>query len=69
MAKAFQLRQSADFEIFEKTRMVGTVRVKPSGILWAPKGSHSWFRVNIEDFGAYAQRHGTKTRVRAKHSN
>lgn len=68
MAKEFRLRQSADFEIFEGNRIVGTVRVKPSGILWAPKRSHKWSRVSIEDFGAYAQQHGAKTKVRAKHS-
>jgi hypothetical protein len=60
MAKEFRARQFDDFEILENQQMVGTVRVKPSGILWSPRGSHSWFRIGIEEFGEYAQKHGTK---------
>jgi len=66
MAKKFGAPTSQDFEIFDelndKWEMFGTLRVRPSGLLWAPKGSHVWFRLSIEDFGAHAQQHGTKQR-------
>jgi hypothetical protein len=64
MAKKFGETTSQDFEIFDETdgewEKFGTLRVRPSGLLWAPKGSHVWFRLSIEDFGDLAQRHGTK---------
>lgn len=58
--KAFRPRQFEDFEIMEDDQVVGTLRVKPSGVLWAPKGSHSWYRVDLEKFGDYAVENGTK---------
>jgi hypothetical protein len=60
MAKEFSARQFEDFEIRQDGEIVGTLRVKPSGILWAPKGSHSWYRVSIEEFGEYAKNNGTQ---------
>ena len=64
MAKKFGEPTSQDFEIFDeingKWEMFGTLRVRPSGLLWAPKGSHDWFRLSIEDFGNLAKAHGTK---------
>ena len=40
--------------------VVGEVRIKPSGILWRPKGSHSWYRVTLEQFADFAVKSGTK---------
>ena len=39
--------ESEDFDIVSEGKMVGSVRIKPSGILWRPKGKHSWFGVSI----------------------
>src|SRR5258706_10832073 len=58
MAKEFSARQLEDFEIQEDGEVVGTLRVKPSGVLWAPKGSHYWYRVGIDQFGDYAKEKG-----------
>jgi hypothetical protein len=60
MAKEFRAPTSQDFEIVENGQVFGTLRVRPSGILWAPKGSHQWYRVSIEQFAEYAEKNGTK---------
>jgi hypothetical protein len=59
MAKEFKAPVSQDFEILDGGQVFGTLRVRPSGLLWAPKGSHNWYRVRIEDFGTYAVKKGT----------
>jgi hypothetical protein len=58
--KEFNVPEFAQFEIKEGGAVFGTVRVKPSGILWAPKNSHYWFKLGIEKFGTLAETHGTK---------
>lgn len=34
----------------EEGKIIGRLRVKPSGILWKPKYSHYFYRVWLEDF-------------------
>lgn len=60
MAKYFGARKFEDFQIKENHKVVGTLRVKPSGLLWAPRSSHRWYRVEISKFGDYATKHGTR---------
>ncbi len=60
MAKSLRRPEFEDFEITDGGKVVGSVRVKPSGILWKPKGKQSWHRLSIEQFADYAERHGTK---------
>lgn len=62
MAKnSFRSQKFYDLEIVsEAGEVVGNVRVKPSGILWAPKGSHSWYRVSLADFEKFALANGKK---------
>ncbi|HEY4215018.1 MAG TPA: hypothetical protein VGM84_26310 [Steroidobacteraceae bacterium] len=62
MAKEFRAPTAQDFEIIEDGEVVGHVRVKPSGVSWARKGSHSWFRVPIEEFADYAENNGSKSK-------
>ena len=50
MVKSIKRAEFEDFDIEDAGKMVGSVRIKPSGILWRPKGKHSWFGVNIEQF-------------------
>ena len=58
---AFRPRKFEDFEIVdEEERVVGHVRVKPSGILWAPKSSKRWFGVHIDDFAKYMEENGKR---------
>ena len=63
--KSIRRAESEDFDIMEpddtgKHRVVGTVRIKPSGILWRPKNKQSFFAVTIEDFGEFAEAKGKK---------
>ena len=32
---------------------VGTIRIKPSGVLWKPSGAHRYHRVSLEAFAAW----------------
>jgi hypothetical protein len=49
-----------DFEIQEDAKAVGTIRIKPSGILWSPKGKHDWYGVSVEQFAEFAEANGKK---------
>ena len=31
-------------------RVIGTIRIKPSGVLWKPSGAQSYHRVSLGDF-------------------
>ena len=58
---SFRSQQSADFEIINhKSEVIGKIRVKPSGVLWKPKSSHSWYGLTLEQFGAFAVKNGSK---------
>ena len=39
---------------------IGHVRVKPSGILWAPKDAKVWHRISLEKFARFCERYGRK---------
>jgi hypothetical protein len=57
----FNPRKYEDFEILDGCKKkVGEVRVKPSGILWAPKGAKNWYRVDLKKFAEFMEQHGTK---------
>jgi len=62
MAKnSFRSEKFYDLEIVnDGGEVVGNVRVKPSGVLWAPKGSHFWYGVPLDDFARFALEHGKK---------
>jgi hypothetical protein len=57
----FNPRKYEDFEILDGARKkVGEIRVKPSGILWAPKGSKRWYRVDLATFAKFMETEGTR---------
>ncbi|KUR72344.1 hypothetical protein AQZ52_03505 [Novosphingobium fuchskuhlense] len=57
--KEIRRSKSEDFEIIEEEGgKVGTVRIKPSGILWKPKGKHKWLGVSVEEFAEFAEKNG-----------
>jgi hypothetical protein len=57
----FSPKQFEDFEILdEKGAKVGDIRVKPSGVLWSPKGEHSWYGVDLDTFGKWMVQNGKK---------
>jgi hypothetical protein len=47
--------QSYDHTIYKKLSgaKVGEIRVKPSSILWKPKGAHKYSSVSLEDFAEW----------------
>lgn len=58
--KTIQRAQSEDLSIMEDGVKIGTIRIKPSGILWKPKGKRNWFGLTLDKFGALAEEHGRK---------
>lgn len=56
--KSIKRSVSEDFVIMEEGNgKVGTIRIKPSGILWKPKGkSAKWFSVTVEEFAKFAKK-------------
>ncbi len=51
--------------IVNDTGTVGTVRVKPSNILWKPSGAQKYFNVSMEAFVAWITDPKTKARKTA----
>jgi hypothetical protein len=49
-----------DFEILDGVTKIGSIRVKPSGVLWAPKGSHDWYGLNLKQFADFMEKNGKK---------
>lgn len=57
----FRPRKFEDFEIVDgNEKVVGHVRVKPSGVLWAPANSHVWHGVSLDVFADFMQNNGKK---------
>ena len=58
----FRPRKFEDHEIVDgDNKVVGHVRVKPSGVLWAPANSKVWYGVygvSLENFRAFMEEHG-----------
>lgn len=55
----FNPRKYENFEILDgDSKKVGEIRVKPSGILWAPKGSKRWYRVDLKKFAEFMEQNG-----------
>lgn len=44
----------------DDNKVVGHVRVKPSGILWSPKNGKDWYGIPLSDFAAYMEGNGKK---------
>ncbi len=41
-------------------KVVGHIRVKPSGVLWSPKNGKDWYGLSLTDFADYAAKNGKK---------
>jgi hypothetical protein len=55
----FASRKFEDFEILDGSKhKIGEVRVKPSGVLWAPRGAQKWFRVDLDTFAKFMEANG-----------
>jgi len=55
----FRPRKFEDHEIVNgRKKVVGHIRVKPSGVLWAPANSKKWFGMSLERFSTFMQKQG-----------
>ena len=58
---SFRPRKFEDFEIVDaENRVVGHVRIKPSGILWAPSNAKVWYGVSLGAFAQFMEEYGKK---------
>jgi hypothetical protein len=58
---SFKPKKYEDFEIVDGAgKAAGAIRVKPSGILWSPKGKHNWRGVDLASFAAFMEKNGKK---------
>jgi len=58
---SFRPRKFEDFEIVnDDNRVIGHIRVKPSGVLWAPTDAKMWYGVSLNEFAAYMQQNGKR---------
>lgn len=57
----FRPKKYEDFEIInDAQRVIGHIRVKPSGVLWAPSGSKVWYGISLDEFSSYMEKKGKK---------
>ena len=58
---SFRPRKYEDFEIVDDNqKVVGHIRVKPSGILWAPSNAKVWYGISLDEFARYLEKYGKK---------
>ncbi len=58
---SFRPRKFEDHEIVDvEKKVVGHIRVKPSGILWSPKNGKDWYGVPIAEFARFMEDKGKK---------
>jgi hypothetical protein len=57
----FRPKKFEDFEIVDdQQHTVGHIRVKPSGVLWAPPNAKQWYGVSLEDFRIFMEANGKR---------
>jgi hypothetical protein len=58
---SFRPRKFEDHEIVDSNgKVVGHIRVKPSGILWSPKNGKDWYGISLTAFAAHMIATGKK---------
>lgn len=58
---SFRPKKFEDFEIVDADdKVVGHIRVKPSGILWAPTNAKVWYGISLAKFQEFMQSEGKK---------
>ena len=58
---SFRPKKFEDFEIVDHDhRVVGHIRVKPSGVLWAPANAKVWYGISLSDFSQHMEKNGKK---------
>jgi hypothetical protein len=44
-------------------KVVGHIRIKPSGVLWAPANSKTWYGIRLDKFAEYMLTNGKKQQM------
>lgn len=58
---SFRPRKYEDHEIVDASnKVVGHIRVKPSGVLWSPKNGKDWYGISLAEFADFVERNGKK---------
>lgn len=58
-SKYFGGATAQDYTIYDNDGVVGHIRIKPSGVAWKAKGTHSkWLMLSVEQFSELAMKHG-----------
>lgn len=58
---SFAPRKFEDHQIVDQAgKVVGHIRVKPSGILWSPKNGKVWYGISLDKFAEYIEEHGKR---------
>ena len=58
---SFRPRKFEDHEIVDGSgKVVGHIRIKPSGVLWSPKNGKDWYGVSLSDFASFVETNGKK---------
>ena len=59
MNNRFEPEKYHDLKIVTNScETIGHIRVKPSGVLWAPKNAKKWYGVDLDAFAAFMEREG-----------
>lgn len=58
---SFRPKKYEDHEIVDAdNKIVGHIRVKPSGILWSPKNGKDWYGVSLDKLAEFLETNGKK---------
>ncbi len=58
---SFRPKKYEDHEIVDSGgKVVGHIRVKPSGVLWSPKNGKDWYGIGLAEFAEYLEQNGKK---------
>lgn len=58
---SFRPKKYEDHEIVDAdNKVVGHIRVKPSGVLWSPKNGKDWYGVSLDKLAEFLEENGKK---------
>ncbi len=46
--------------------VVGTIRIKPTGVLWKPRNAREWYSVSLDGFASWITNPATKAKKTKK---
>jgi hypothetical protein len=63
VARDFRAPEAQDFVILEDGKVLGTVRIKPSSIMWKGPNARAWYGISPEKFGEFVTASGKKMKM------